>query len=368
MDSLTLYRKHSGGAIGCWLIVLVRGPDGEPCTLKYGHSVTTDGSISWFADPIVLNSSGRGYEEQGRLEFESRVNRMRQRGYKDTPEAAASAVGLNQHGHVMPMLAHPIQRVGPPRPGVRLWEQPKFDGHRALTAYDEGGHVIYSRKGTDITRVGSVDHIMSTIQQVLPSDIALDGELYVHGVPLQDIGSWVKLKQQNSLRLEYIVYDVVMPEPYSVRFEVLKDVVGLLNARNSQIDGASTREIASIGEGYEASFRWRRLGYEGGIVRVDGTPYKPGVRSSSLLKLKERLESEFKILRVVPVKIGANLVLQATNGREFETLAPGDHAQKAKFLVDEALWKNRYATCEYPYLTTDGIPFHCICTRIREDV
>lgn len=362
MEQLTLYRKHSTGQIGTWTIRLQT----DRRVLQYGHAVVEGGSVSWFEDPIVLNNSGRGFEQQAQLEFESRVRRMLQRGYKATRDEAVSQSGKNQYGYALPMLAHPITRVKP-KLTPRMWSQPKFNGHRALTVFD-GGHQMYSRKGTPIRSVGSVEHIMKSFDTIVPPDVALDGELYVHGVALQTIGSWIKCAQPESARLEYIMYDVVMDEPYSTRFEVLKDVGRLLARANPAINVAFTREIANLHEAYDDFFHWRRLRYEGSMLRLDGSGYRAGVRSGSILKLKEREDGEFPILGVTETKIGANVVLQAPNGKTFETPAPGTHDEKRRYLEDETIWKGKKMTCEWAEWTNDGIPFHCVALQIREDV
>jgi ATP-dependent DNA ligase len=360
MDGITLYRKHSTGQIGTWHILI------EGAFLRYGHAVVEGGSVSWFQDPIVLNNSGRNFAQQAQLELESRVRRMTQRGYKATRGEAVAQSGTNQYGYAMPMLAHPITRVKV-RPTARMWEQPKFNGHRALTTFD-GRHRMYSRKGTTICGVGSVEHIMAPLQQYLPPDIALDGELYIHGRRLQDIASLIKQKQAGSVDLEYIVYDVVMDAPYGDRFDVLCDVVRGLHRIDPRINGSATREVGSIDEAYRGFRHWRNLGYEGSMLRLDGSPYKPGVRSSAILKLKEREDGEFPIIGVVRTKIGANVVLQCLNGKTFETPAPGTHEEKERYMLDESIWRGKHMTCEYAELTADGIPFHCVAMQIREDV
>jgi DNA ligase 1 len=360
VEQLTLYRKHSTGQIGTWTIFV----DGS--TLRYGHATVEGGSVSWFEDPIVTNNSGRGLEQQGRLELESRVRRMRQRGYKDTRAEAVASNGGNQYGYAMPMLAHPITRVKV-SPTARMWSQPKFNGHRALTVHDER-HRMYSRKGTTICGVGSVDHIMDSIHKIVPPDVALDGELYIHGMRLQTIASNIKRKQADSARLEYIMYDVVMAEPYSTRFEVLCDVGRLLSKVNSAINVAFTREIDCLDDAYRDFRHWRNEKYEGSMLRLDGFLYQAGVRSSGILKLKEREDGEFPIVGVTQTKIGANVVLRAPNGKTFETPAPGTHEEKAAYLTDETIWKGKMMTCEWAEWTADGIPFHCVAMQIREDV
>ena len=41
-------------------------------------------------------------------------------------------------------------------------------------------------------------------------DQTFDGELYLHGVPLQEIGSMVKRDDPNN-KLEYHIYDIAIP-------------------------------------------------------------------------------------------------------------------------------------------------------------
>jgi DNA ligase 1 len=360
LGPITLYRKHSGGNIGTWTI-RVAGTD-----LVYGHAVVAGGSVSEFRDPIVTNSSGRGFEQQARLELESRVRRMRQRGYKDTVAEAQASNGGNQYGYAMPMLAHPITRVNVV-PTARMWSQPKFNGHRALTVFDER-HRMYSRKGTTICGVGSVDHIMETLHRVVPPDLALDGELYIHGMRLQRIASLIKAKQAESAGLTYVMYDLVMAEPYSTRLEVLRDIGRLLEQANPAISVSPTREIDCLDDAFRDFRHWRNAQYEGSMLRLDGRVYQAGVRSSSILKLKEREDGEFPIVGVTKTKIGANVVLRAPNGKTFETPAPGTHAEKAAYLTDETIWKGKTMTCEWAEWTADGLPFHCVAMQIREDV
>lgn len=358
---VTLYRKHSTGQVGTWECLIEHG------FLRYGHAVIEGGSVSWFQDPIVLNGSGRSIEQQAQLEFDSRVRRMFQRGYKASREEAATVgAGRNQDGYPLPMLAHPITRVNP-SPTARMWSQPKFDGHRALTTFDER-HRMYSRKGTTICGVGSVEHIMPALYRVLPPDVQLDGELYIHGLPLQKIASLIKRRQQDSARLTYMIYDVVMDEPYSTRYEVLCDVGRMLANATGCVAVAETREIDCLDDAYRDFRRWRDLGYEGSMLRLDGRAYQPGVRSSALLKLKERESGEFPIVGVTQTKVGANVVLLAPNGKTFETPAPGTHGEKAAYLADESIWRDKHMTCEWASLTTDGFPFHCVAMQIREDV
>jgi ATP-dependent DNA ligase len=99
-------------------------------------------------------------------------------------------------------------------------------------------------------------------------------------------------------------------------------------------------------------------GYEGQMVRND-TPYEPNKRSKNLLKRKEFITSEFKVIEMLE---GAGnwaghtkkFRLALEDGTEFGSGVRGNQEQL------KALWETQlpptWATCRYFELTPDGIP------------
>lgn len=351
---ITLYKKHKSG-IGYVNLWVAAG------RLYYEYGITMDSPPTTHSEPIVLNNSGRNFAAQAELELNSRMNRYIQRGYKTSIETAESESGTNQLGLPLPMLAHPIERVSDL--SGNLFVQRKYDGHRCLITRDGKDIIAYSRKGNLIT---TIEHILFPLQDVLPIDVVIDGELYCHGQPLQTIGSWVKRDQPNSKRLKFHAYDLISTEKFQERYHELRDI--LRNVSNN-ISIVETFQTNTIEYAYEKFREFRNEGYEGAILRRSVREYEAGRRSNQLLKIKERQDAEFEVIDVKPGKDNIGIcVLKMLSGKTFDCLAPGTVPQKREVYEHRTSYIGRQLTVEYAGLTADGIPFHCVAIRFREDV
>lgn len=356
---IKLWKKHASGAIGYWRIWAADQP-----FIRFAYSVTGSGEEAVNSDIVELNNSGRSWEEQARLEIESRAKRKMQRGYKASPTLAQVEKGLNQIGLPMPMLALRIEKakVG----GGHKFVQPKLNGHRCLIAKSGGKMLAYSRLGTQIT---TVDHLLKTMERVMPNDTVMDGELYVHGWKLQTISSAIKRAQDSTALLNFICYDIVDGAPYSERLEMLKEIIKPAWQIDTRINGCSTTEVETVEQAWGMFVNYKTQKYEGGILRLDGSGYKPGVRSNALLKLKTEIDDEF---RIVNVRLEhENYPVMTLSTREdvlFDCTAPGTLPEKMDFYAHRAEHIGKMMTCEYAELTADGRPFHCVALQIKEEV
>jgi len=357
MDEVKLYRKNSVG-IGTWRI----WPDHTVGRLYYAHATTQGSSEVVHYDDIELNMSGRTIVEQMKLEFESRINRMKNKGYKTTIEEA-QAGPTNQLGLLMPMLAHPVTRVGWPSFAQDAYVQPKFDGHRCLITNCDGEMVAYTRLGKPIT---TVDHILQQFSWLSPGK-TVDGELYIHGDSLQNIGSYIKRLQPKSAELKYHWYDYMSERHFGARYAAMR----MAHAAQvmPSVELVETVKVSSRQEVMAYFTAHRGQGYEGTMLRLDGGGYAAGKRSSLLLKVKEREDCEVTVLRCTPSREGWAVLTCLTDwGVEFDTSAPGSHEQKTEVLHNFEKYKGRRLTIEYAMLTADKKPFHAVAIRWRDDV
>jgi DNA ligase 1 len=309
---------------------------------------------------VQTNLSGRTLEEQVKLRINSRVSRMRDRGYKDTVEDAIKNPG-NQLGLERPMLAHPIERI----PNVNYQGsvlQKKLDGHRCLITCQDGELIPYSRQGK---RIDSIHHIIRGLEGRIPEGTTIDGELYCHGQSLQTLASWIKRDQPNTRQLYFVGYDLISNERYTDRH---RELSGML--RDVTTDAPGKVVVLPFCEYTDdaqqaAYFREvRAAGFEGLMLRLDRRGYEAGKRSSGLLKIKEFFDDEFEVIDIVPSKDGWGIcVCRARNGSTFSCSAPGDMAAKKHVLINKSLFIGRKLTVEYSFLTADGIPFHPNATR-----
>lgn len=207
-------------------------------------------------------------------------------------------------------------------------------------------------------------------------DFHLDGEIYLHGVSLQDLSRMIKKPTKDTLLLEYHIYDWVAPMPFLQR-------IGILAMHKSEgewdnvLQPVKTDLVTSMEELMEYHTTYRAFGYEGTMLRFGNDPYQDDTRSRSLLKIKEFHDEEFKVVGIeegkpyikdnhtyrVPV-----WVCTTNNGLLFNVTAAGTMQEK------DAQWQNapRYIgkalTVKYHYLSREGIPQLPVALRWKQEV
>ena len=350
---ITMYRKNAIG-IGSWSI------RSEGSTIHIQHSTTLHSAMVSHEEEVKEGLQGRTIAEQVNMRIESRISRMKDKGYKTTIEEATKGV-TNQLGLDAPMLAHPMKRVKSiDTRGAVL--QPKYNGHRCLVTMSDGELVAYSRQGKIID---SIEHILEPLKAHMSEGLTLDGELYCHGYPLQTLASWIKRKQDSTKLLVYNVYDLIDGATYQDRRVMLEPFGDL----SESIKLADTWDYVSD-EQMGALFKTVRAdGYEGLMLRLNNRGYEVGKRSNSLIKIKEFLDAEFECVDIIPSADGWGIcVLKTPGGLTFKTSAPGTLEEKRDQLDNKESYIGRMLTVEFAELTNDGIPFHCSALQWRVDI
>lgn len=308
--------------------------------------------------------------EQALLELDSKTRLKIDKGYVRT-EAEAQTTATNALGLLKPMLATPFDKVKPEKID---WDssvvQPKLDGHRAL--FKDG--VLYSRQG----KVLEIPHISEAIHESGLADLHLDGELYFHGLPLQQLSRLIKKQTQESLTLQYHVYDIVDDRPFLQR-------IGELGSRiQDKAFVPAIQPVQTIAiDGHEMLMRYhneyRNQGYEGTMLRFGADPYGTDRRSRTLLKLKEFHDAEY---RVVDVQEGKPYIrgdqsfcvpvwlCETPEGGQFTVTAAGTMHEKHEQWErrEEILAQSPLLTVKYHYLSKDGIPQLPVAMRWFETV
>lgn len=257
-----------------------------------------------------------------------------------------------KHRFFAPMLAHKYPKY---QLALPYYVQPKLDGVRCI-ASDRG---LWSRKNTAIT---SVPHINKSVLQLLDEnlDIAyLDGELYLHGWTLPKISGLARLKlpSEDSLRLEYHIFDYVPNENYATMpwFQRLERLEKLRKNLPEWIKIVRTDKCEEQEDVDFLHERYCKLGYEGTMHRRGMSAYVHK-RTSSLLKRKDFHDEEAKIVSVDQGNgtwRGAikTVGLVDSKGIGFSAGVRGDLPQM------EQLWAKRERligeTCTFRYLYRD---------------
>lgn len=167
-----------------------------------------------------------------------------------------------------PLLAHIYE---PKRVTFPCYVQPKLNGIRAL--YQNGS--FQSRDELPFS-TGLLDHLAEPLLRIFDSDrVILDGELYVHGWPLQRInGAVTPVRLQpnaDTLQVQYHIFDRVSYElSFRERREILLEKFQLFP---NGISLVQTTQAKSEGEANEFYATCVRMGYEGMMYRLGDCPY-----------------------------------------------------------------------------------------------
>lgn len=350
---MELFKKDSRGCLRVWRIEM----EEDGLLMEYGK---VDGAIIEEYEEITQGKGGRSLEEQIESRYNSRINKKIDAGYVDSIDKIGKR-SLNSLGFDQPTKAKLYQDVKP-RLSDGAFIQAKYNGHRCCINRRGGEATPYSKNGKVIN---SIDHLLDGIGE----GPTLDGELYIHGMSLQKISSLVRKKQEGSLNLTYVIYDIMTDEPYSERLTRLNNLV-----LPPGVIVASTQLITSEAAMWCLFDELRASGYEGAMLRRGEQGYEYGKRSSNLIKVKKGenddfiLDDEFLVIDVIPSAHGwGRLVCEAANGKEFKMSAPGTFAQKTEILKNKHSYIGKKIRAEYSELTDDGKPSHPTAIMFREE-
>lgn len=363
----TLYKNH-GKSVGYWSIEVT-----DNAELKIAHARTLDGKETVRLVQVEGKNLGRANEtsplEQAHKELEARVKKQIDKGYVQSLEAADAPV-VNSVGLPQPVLATVLEKV---KPESIDWDnaylQPKLNGHRCM--FKDG--TLYSRGGKEI----DLPHILEQIDAEALNNFHLDGELYIHGVPLQQIGSLVKKPREESKALEYHVYDCPMEgTQFSDRFV---NSMLFLGSTTPKIEFVDTIKVTSLAEVHELTDQWVSEGFEGSILRHGTDSYEFGKRSRKILKVKNYTESEAEIVgwelkQPVIKEDGTRLqvicfVLRNNFGGDtFEVTAPGNEQQVHEQWRIAKSFVGKQMTFKYFELSDGMVPQQPIALQVREDL
>ena len=325
--------------------------DGNRLIINYGQ---LDGSMQTKVETVEVNQSGRDLKSQVQLQLTSRVNKQVDKGYCATIDEAVANKGNNALNLKRPMLAKKYKDAK--NVGDNSWLQYKYNGYRCLITNTGEELIAYSRNGKVIT---TIEHITSNL--VIPEGHTVDGELYCHDTSLQTIGSWIKRGQADTAKLEYVMYDTMLDLPYIDRFAAMYDYKIGNAIRLAPIMPYNPTDIV------ESLVGAINAGYEGLMVRQNDYRYEPGVRSNSLLKLKQHMDEEFIVIDIHESKDGWAILecYIEHNGLTFRVSAPGDMTNKVNILTNKMQYIGKRITVEFFYWTDGGRPFHPVATDWR---
>lgn len=351
---------------------------------------------------VLRGKAKRSLPEQVELEFNHLVKEKLDKGYKlidkDPEEYSESELNeilgeiiTSQDGIPKPMLAKQSDKVT----NIKTFDKEyyasrKIDGLRALIYMGDDGELHTASRGAmnyDSAMVEILTHPDLIEYFKNYPGLILDGEVYRHGMSLQKINSIARtqVKATDYSVLQFYLYDIVdLQLPFEKRLEKINELAKDLNLTFEPERTFNDNELRIQVVPHEKISGWNNIkslhdkyvseGWEGVVIRLADSLYKPNSRTNSWIKVKQYKDSEFKI-------IGYELGLRGNedmtfrciteDGIEFLAKPWGDRELKDWYIEnfnEECL--NQYAVVKYFYLSDDGTPLQpsVKCVRLKSDM
>lgn len=350
-------------------------------TYQYGGKVTTQPEIV-----ITKGKSKRTVSEQARLEYNSHIKKYQDKGYKllEKEISKYSLEDLNNllpvettdsNGIVKPMLAKDFNKVANSALEKKWFASRKIDGVRCLMYYKDGEVHTASRGGQDYdaSTVHITHHpVMVQFFEAHPN-IILDGELYVHGRPLQYISGLARLETDvysKCEELEYWIYDIVDPKLiFKDRLSILEDTITpyfensdikVIMVEHVECEGWT--EIKNLHDKYVAE------GFEGVVIRNPDKPYGINKRTNDMIKVKMYKDAEFEITGISEGLRDEDMCFTCVTekGIEFKAKPMGSRELKQVYRNDINNIIGKMATVKFFYYSEDGCPLQPVLKCIRD--
>jgi ATP-dependent DNA ligase len=193
------------------------------------------------------------------------------------------------------MLAHDFKK-NEKKVNYPCFIQPKLDGYRMI--YDTTSKTITTRQGKDLPIIKESGELFKELSLLKPG-LVLDGELYVHGDKFEALGVLRKTKDlkkeelSNLKKISYYVYDII---DESLTFKERNNILNDVEVSDNKIKLVET----FVANNKEDIIKYHKYfienGYEGTMVRNPEGKYKEKYRSYDLLKYKDFMDAEFKII------------------------------------------------------------------------
>lgn len=414
---MVLYKKDSKGEILIWKINDVDGGLLIQSGKFNGKLIGTRINIT--EGKNVGKSNETTVKEQIESEIQSLVNRKKRQGYKSLNDIDSENTrgfidletilkkylpkdSTDLDGNLKPMKCQQYYRSKPnwTDPKGKVWKdrkyyyllnpyvekeknaiiikfpcliQPKINGVRATVSRDDNGQIqILSKEGLKY----NVPHIEQDFKN-LPFvfnedgediDIIYDGELYIHGEPLQNIVSAVKSNNMFSNNITFEVFDIIVFNKSNIqRIKLLKHLLDI--CPTAYINRVSSYQTTNDNSVQNFTDRFIKEGYEGSILRDPNALYQAGKRPMTIVKLKRIISKEFIINDIIPQEKDPELGMYqciTPEGEYFNVTATVSTLAKEAMLVNKRNYIDKMLTCEFYEYTDKGIPFHIINNIVRD--
>ena len=284
-----LYAKASTGKIKTWQIAVTKEEDGT-ATIWTNHGYV-DGKMQLKPKPIKVGKNiGKKnettpYDQALSEALSSHKKKIEQKKY-----ITEIPTDDNEPDIYLPMLAKKLKESWAKFP---VMTQPKLNGVRCLAKKVDELTIDYrSRKFKSYN--DTLGHLTPFLLEMMRVDEIFDGEIYYYGFTFQQIVRRVKKMREDTNLLQFWVYDVADEKMDAVARNTLYQ--SRIPDGHSHIIKVPTMVALSMDDIQMYHNQNVGLGFEGTIVRNSNAFYKFDFRSADLLKKKDFIDEEFKII------------------------------------------------------------------------
>ena len=345
--------------------------------------------------PLVTIDQGkvkRTVKEQAQLQYNSLINSYLDKGYKKPEdlniadinnsvevESKVPKQNTDDKGNLKPMLALSIDDLPKSKLSIlnNKWlASKKIDGVRALLFKKDGVIQTSSRGGKDyniaayyIINDPFVIHLFN-----LHPDYILDGEIYIHGKPLNYISGLCRLKalDPQHKQLTFQCYDIVREDLSFTQRKNILDSIEHDKPIDSRLEIICHTEVQGKESIIKLHNKYVADGYEGLVIRDPNEKYKCGARDKRMLKVKMFQDAEFEIAGMTEGLREEDFVfnLKTKEGYTFEAKPMGDRALKQWYRENINNIIGKFATVKYfGYTTTDKpVPNLPVMKALRDEI
>lgn len=258
----------------------------------------------------------------------------------------------------------------------------KFDGNRAVAFYKNNKLTVYSRERKFIYPHEALGYELEKLLQDYPGKY-LDGELYLHGIPLQKITGQVRKQNPKDVTIFYkfYVFDLFDPnqpdKPYSERRTKLNEMMNPFIGDYIQlVESKLTNRNDVVREMYLNALS---LGFEGLMLKDPLGIYEYSYKNYHSKFLKKIKPSTRKEYELVGYNLGkgkniyaVTLILKTEDNQEFKCTIKNTLEFKENLYE---LWKDKSyfeknvlgckVTVEFQSLSDAGLPLRGVVIEIH---
>ena len=340
---------------------------------------------------IERGKAKRSVLQQAELEYNSIVNKYLDKGYKKldslttkkfdeiTPldmDSIVPTLKSDSSGNLKPMLAKSSNDCQNSVLQKPMYCSRKLNGVRCMIKWDKELEepVTVSRGGKNYNIAAS--HITDQLHDYLKEnqDVILDGELYRHGMYLQEISGIARLDtwEERCEKLQYWIYDVADSEKtFEERLEIIEDLREEIKKPHYNHVKILEHHLTNSWEQIQKLHdKWVSEGFEGLVARKPDKTYQFGKRGSDMIKVKMYQDDEFEIIDYQDGLRPEDFVFvcQTKDGKAFSAKPIGDRELKQYYLdnIDDIIGQK--GVVKYFEISKDGIPQQPVFQAIRYDL